>query len=820
MDSPGVNIVRFSRGAAITVNSLGLKVQYDGVYNLYVRVSSAFRGKTEGLCGSTEGNRNVLKKRDGKKTRNVQEFANSWRTESLCEAPPPMRNPCDSASKAIVREAKNKCALLRRHPFSECHHKVDNINGFIHDCEYDVCGCKEHPSACLCEEYAAYATSCQLAGVNIQWRHLRHFRHCNSPCAYAPCLNGGTCTNKGRDHFECECPKGYNGTRCEIGGVAISKHGTRTIELRTNFGLTVEYDGVYNVFVMVSTRFKGKTVGLCGNFNGNAKDDFTDSNSRRSSNILQFADSWKVDNSCPNTKPQPDPCALASSFAQEAKKKCQLLKQKPFEQCHKSAEEISRFIKNCEFDVCACNNHPASCLCEVFAAFATSCSQGGVSITWRNLPEFAQCRAPCASGPCRNGATCTNFGHDYECKCASGYGGKQCELRRCEYSRKLGMESKKITDLQITASSENNHNRRASNARINAAKTPYAWEPGRADQKQWVQVDFKFRATITDILTQGDVRINKFVRSYTVSYSNDRFRFKPYRVGGKVKIFQANIDHRCIVRRTLNPVIIARYIRIHPKSWYGYITMRLEFMGCFQDQPCANEPCQHEGQCTNSEGKAVCSCLNGYYGGRCGQKECKKPARLGMENGKILDTQISASSELNNRRAAYARLNLNGRGNKIVAWSPRTTSGEWLQVNFGGRAIVTEILTQGASNRNWFVKSYFVSYSKDGVAFTIYHIKGRKKFFRGNTNHRIISRQSVSPVIVTQYIRIHPMRYSSAVAMRVDFSGCLKEWPCQPRPCHNGGTCFDFHADYRCSCGNGWAGKNCDVKIANCKPRR
>ncbi|XP_028419311.1 von Willebrand factor-like [Dendronephthya gigantea] len=907
LNSKGVNIVRFSRGAKVSVPSLGLIVRYDGVYNLYIQVSAALGKSVEGLCGSYDP-RKGLRKPHNRRPRNIQDFANSWRTDSSCSAPKPMPNPCQTANKQIARDAKKHCALLKEHPFSTCHKKVKVTAGFIQNCEYDACGCKEeYPSACVCEEYAAYATSCGFAGVNIRWKNLPKFRHCNFPCSSAPCLNGGTCTNRGGDHYKCTCPKGYRGDNCQIGetgkcsatgdphyttfdgekydfmgkceyvlskdvnnhfavltknelcnnnrvscvysvtvrvgklsikinrgghifvsgvrklapyfkkGVAISKHGARTIKIRTNVGLSVEYDGVYNVFVTVSTRFKGKTVGLCGNYNGNANDDFIDFHSRRSSNILQFVDSWKVDKSCADTQPQPDPCALASPFALRARNKCNLLKEKPFRQCHNTVRGVSQFIRDCKFDVCACNNHPASCMCESFAAYATSCSQAGVPITWRNLPRFAECRAPCASGPCRNGATCINQGNDYECRCASGYGGRQCESRRCGYSRKLGMESKKITDSQITASSEYSHTYRAANARINIAKYHYSWLSKHNNHQQWVQVDFKFRATITDILTQGRGRHNQFVRSYTVSYSNDRLKFKPYRVGNKVKIFKANNYDRCIVRRSVNPVIVARYIRIHPKTWQGHIALRLEFMGCFQDQPCANEPCQHGGHCTNVGGRAVCTCLNGYYGYRCRQEECKKPARLGMENGKILDTQITASSSLPHYGVENARLNLNARGNRYGAWRPRTTTREWLQVNFGGRAIVTEILTQGRSNANWFVTIYYVSYSKDGISFTIYHEKGRKKMFKGNRHHRLIARQRVSPAIVTQYIRIHPVHYSSAITLRVDFSGCLKEWPCQPRPCHNGGTCFDFNADYRCSCANGWAGRNCDVKIANCR---
>ena len=107
----------------------------------------------------------------------------------------------------------------------------------------------------------------------------------------------------------------------------------------------------------------------------------------------------------------------------------------------------------------------------------------------------------------------------------------------CGSSRKLGMESKRITDSQITASSETNTNYRASHARVNIHKYYYPWLAATHNHNQWVLVDFKFRATVTDILTQGSGRIgNWFVRSYTVSYSNDRLKFRPYRISGKVKV--------------------------------------------------------------------------------------------------------------------------------------------------------------------------------------------------------------------------------------------------------------------------------------------
>jgi hypothetical protein len=177
--------------------------------------------------------------------------------------------------------------------------------------------------------------------------------------------------------------------RYYIGGMVKRKE--KGIQINTDIGVTVEYDGVYNVFVKIDSRYREMTAGLCGNYNGDINDEYIGQNSHLSDSIVDFTDSWKVDQSCANSPIPEDPCLTASSIAQDAKMKCQLLKKPPFEKCHNSVNQDSGFIQDCEYDVCACKNHPSSCLCEEFAAYATSCSLVGVTITWKNLHEFAEC---------------------------------------------------------------------------------------------------------------------------------------------------------------------------------------------------------------------------------------------------------------------------------------------------------------------------------------------------------------------------------------------------------------------------------------------
>lgn len=96
-----------------------------------------------------------------------------------------------------------------------------------------------------------------------------------------------------------------------------------------------------------------------------------------------------------------------------------------------------------------------------------------------------------------------------------------------------------------------------------------------------------------------------------------------------------------------------------------------------------------------------------------------------MQNGKILDSQIKASSVHNaNHQPHFGRLNKINRGGGC--WIPiSNTLQEWLQVDFKRRATITAILTQGRHNHNQWVKTYTLSYSKDGIDFIAYTKNGK-----------------------------------------------------------------------------------------------
>ena len=93
------------------------------------------------------------------------------------------------------------------------------------------------------------------------------------------------------------------------------------------------------------------------------------------------------------------------------------------------------------------------------------------------------------------------------------------------------MESRQITDGQITASTVWNAGHSATNGRLNftagGGKTG-AWSALRNDVHQWLQVDLGAKTEVTGIQIQGRQDLNQWVTSFTISYSSDGTTYKPY----------------------------------------------------------------------------------------------------------------------------------------------------------------------------------------------------------------------------------------------------------------------------------------------------
>ena len=107
------------------------------------------------------------------------------------------------------------------------------------------------------------------------------------------------------------------------------------------------------------------------------------------------------------------------------------------------------------------------------------------------------------------------------------------------------MESGKILDKQITASSKWNAHHAAYQGRLNfqevvergVAKKSGSWAARKNDKNQWLQVDLlREESVVTSVATQGRNRNplwgrprNQWVKSYKFQYSNNGVDFEYYK---------------------------------------------------------------------------------------------------------------------------------------------------------------------------------------------------------------------------------------------------------------------------------------------------
>ncbi len=100
----------------------------------------------------------------------------------------------------------------------------------------------------------------------------------------------------------------------------------------------------------------------------------------------------------------------------------------------------------------------------------------------------------------------------------------------------LGMAFGAISDDQISASSQQDGNHTAVQARLyfkgDRAKTG-GWSALRNDLNQWLQVDFGSYTRVTRVATQGIYAYDQWVTKYRLQYSNDGMTFQVYKQPGE-----------------------------------------------------------------------------------------------------------------------------------------------------------------------------------------------------------------------------------------------------------------------------------------------
>ncbi|KAM9660278.1 mucin-5AC [Trichechus inunguis] len=152
----------------------------------------------------------------------------------------------------------------------------------------------------------------------------------------------------------------------------------------TDVGLVLQWDKKTSLFLRLSPEFKGKVCGLCGNFDGNAVNDFTTRSQSVVGDVLEFGNSWKFSPSCPDARAPRDPCTANPYRKSWAQKQCSILHGATFAACHAHVEP-TKYYEACVSDACACDSGgDCECFCTAVAAYAQACHDAGVCVSWRS----------------------------------------------------------------------------------------------------------------------------------------------------------------------------------------------------------------------------------------------------------------------------------------------------------------------------------------------------------------------------------------------------------------------------------------------------
>ncbi|KXJ09407.1 Coagulation factor VIII [Exaiptasia diaphana] len=102
-----------------------------------------------------------------------------------------------------------------------------------------------------------------------------------------------------------------------------------------------------------------------------------------------------------------------------------------------------------------------------------------------------------------------------------------------------------------------------------------------------------------------------------------------------------------------------------------------------------------------------------------------------------------------------------------------------IKVDLSALAFVTAVATQGRhrSTSNQWVKSYWISYSVDGMTFQEYKINQARKIFIGNLDRETVVRHILSPVIYARFVRFHPNTWNVRICMRVEVYSYGRDFP-------------------------------------------
>ena len=153
-------------------------------------------------------------------------------------------------------------------------------------------------------------------------------------------------------------------------------------------GVRLLWDGVSFLELTVPPKFRNKICGLCGNFNGDPRDDFFGRKGKDFRDGQHFGDSWRVGGmrACsilPRDMPRSyEPhCTQSWESRISSVRYCNAINSTLFEKCRAKVDP-KYYFNACKLDMCECPGD--QCHCEVLTAYARECERAGMMVhNWR-----------------------------------------------------------------------------------------------------------------------------------------------------------------------------------------------------------------------------------------------------------------------------------------------------------------------------------------------------------------------------------------------------------------------------------------------------
>ncbi|XP_031565930.1 EGF-like repeat and discoidin I-like domain-containing protein 3 [Actinia tenebrosa] len=251
----------------------------------------------------------------------------------------------------------------------------------------------------------------------------------------------------------------------------------------------------------------------------------------------------------------------------------------------------------------------------------------------------------------------------------------------------------------------------------------------------------------------------------------------------------------------------------------GYVVSKEDFEYCPIKNPCSSNPCSPRQWCSPdflwdtfncSDGRwtqwsqwSHCNCsqtrnrvcisrmnANVPYsceGSSLDVKKCKPAAKfaccsvpLGIQNGKIPDAQITASSvfewDSKAMQPHYGRLHRQPTKAYDTAWCPSSKKiGEYLQIDLGSIKWITKVATQGQDYPHFQsrVTEYTLAFSNTSGTWEDYRINDNDiTHFSGNFDKTTVVSHELSKPVKAQYVRFVVQSWNDFPCMRVELYGC------------------------------------------------